>query len=65
MRFKETSDDLATIERAKLDAYQAFAAQLLVATRNFLRDQIAVSKPLIEWTVEDVITAVKARSRRN
>jgi hypothetical protein len=59
-RFKRTSQEMAAIESAGIDPYGAAAAQTLLFARNFVRDQTAIDKPLTQWTVEDVIAAIKA-----
>jgi len=58
-RYKQLSDEIALIEQSGLDPFRAFAAHTLLAARTLLRDQTAVDKPLPDWTVHDIVNAIR------
>jgi hypothetical protein len=62
--FAEPSDETAVIDQAGLDPYRAFAAQALLLARNFLREQTSIDKPLPDWTVQDVVAALRKTQTR-
>jgi hypothetical protein len=64
MSNNQMSDELAVIDQAGFDPYRAFAAQALMLARSILRDQTAIDKPLPDWTVHDIVTALRTTPAR-
>jgi hypothetical protein len=58
-KFKQIAVEMAVIEQAGLDLHRRFAAQMLLSARNLVRDQTAIEKPFVEWTLQDIIRAAK------
>jgi hypothetical protein len=64
MSDKQFSDEMAVIEQAGFDAYRGFAAQALLLARSIVRDQTTIDKPLPDWTVHDIVTALRTTPTR-
>jgi hypothetical protein len=41
------------------------AAQIMLAVRNYVREQTDIDKPFVEWTVQDILAVVKQTSNRS
>jgi|HubBroStandDraft_6_1064221.scaffolds.fasta_scaffold32772_6 hypothetical protein len=63
--FLDQADEAAVIEQAGFDPYRAFAAQALLLARNFVREQTAMQKPLPDWSVHDIVTALRRTQTRS
>jgi hypothetical protein len=58
-KFKQIAVEMAVIEQAGLDLHRRLAAQMLLSARNLVRDQTAIEKPFVDWTLQDIIRAAK------
>jgi hypothetical protein len=50
--------ELAALDRAKLGCHAKMVAQIMLAVRNYVREQTDIDKPFAEWTVLDIIGVV-------
>jgi hypothetical protein len=58
-KFKQIAVEMAVIEQAGFDLHRRLAAQMLLSARNLVRDQTAIEKPFVDWTLQDIIKVAK------
>ena len=63
--FLDQAEETAVIEQAGFDPYRAFAAQALLLARNIMREQTAMQKPLPDWSVHDIVAALRRSQPRS
>jgi hypothetical protein len=51
-------------EQAKIGFVAKAMARMMLAVRNYVREQTEIDKPFPEWTVQDIIGVVKQTGER-
>jgi hypothetical protein len=57
-------DEFGVVEQAKIRFVAKAMARMMLAVRNYVREQTDIDKPFPEWTVQDVIGVVKQTGER-
>jgi hypothetical protein len=57
-------DEFGVVEQAKIGFVAKAMARMMLAVRNYVREQTEIDKPFPEWTVQDIIGVVKQTGER-